>query len=92
MSVQVKIENLPFWVSEVDLKREFVSCWPILESKLAIDERTSRSLGFGYLTFSSAQDAKKALAFDGKKIDGQAIKVSLLNLQKSSNDMPVAMS
>jgi len=57
------------------LAQEFSSCGEVESAHVQMDRNTGRSRGFGYVHFTSADAVEKALAMDGKEIDGRPIRV-----------------
>lgn len=73
----VFVGQLAWEVDSETLEAEFEECGEITSAKVISDRISGRSRGFGYVEFASADMAKKALALDGKEIDGRAINVDL---------------
>ncbi|MBS3085267.1 RNA-binding protein [Candidatus Pacearchaeota archaeon] len=77
MSVKLYVGNLPFSVTNEELKKLFASYGEIEESTIISDKFSGRSKGFGFVTFSDNADGKKAVSeMNGKDIQGRQIKVS----------------
>ena len=77
MSKKIYVGNLPFSVTQDQLKELFSSFGDIEEVTLISDRATGRSKGFGFVTFTDDAAADKAIAdMNGKEIEGRAIKVS----------------
>lgn len=74
---QLKITNLPRWISEIHLKQFFNACGKIVHANVALDPQTLRPLGYGYLTFADAEGVERALEKDGALLDGSLINVQL---------------
>ena len=76
MSVKLYVGNLPFSVTNEELKKLFASYGEIEESTIISDKFSGRSKGFGFVTFSDNADGKKAVSeMNGKDIQGRQIKV-----------------
>ena len=74
---KVYVGNLPFSVSEEDLKELFSSYGEISEVSLITDKFSGRSKGFGFVTFANKEDAEKAISeMNEKDVQGRALKVS----------------
>ncbi len=73
---KVYVGNLPFSVGFEELKEIFSSYGEITEATVIVNHYTGRSKGFGFVTFSSPESAKKAITgMDGKEVKGRNLKV-----------------
>ncbi len=77
MSGKLYIGNLSYSAAHSDLEEAFSGYGQIEEIKVIEDRETGRSRGFAFITFSSPEDADKALEMDGQEIKGRAISVSI---------------
>lgn len=76
---KIFIGNLPFSMSGYSLKDLFVRCGKITEVEIVSESTTGRSKGFGYITFATESEAKKArLKMNGKDVEGQNIIVNMV--------------
>ena len=74
--MKIYVGNLPFSVDEEALKNLF-SDYPVEEVSLIKDKFSGRSKGFGFVTISDDEAAKKAVAeFNGKEVEGRELKVT----------------
>ena len=74
--MKLYIGNLPFSVDDAGFKKLFES-YEVEEATLIIDKFSGRSKGFGFVTISDDEAAKKAIEeFNGKDVDGRELKVS----------------
>lgn len=81
---EIYVGNLPFTVTEADLQKHFGEFGEIVNLKLIIDKFTGKSKGFGFIEYSSKEDAEKAVAAsDGKDFQGRSIRV---NISKPKDD------
>lgn len=62
------------------LAQEFAECGEVESAHVQMDRNTGRSRGFGYVHFTTAEAVEKALALNGKEIDGRPV-----NIDTSSN-------
>ncbi|KAI8870768.1 hypothetical protein GQ42DRAFT_114488, partial [Ramicandelaber brevisporus] len=70
------IKNLHATVSHTDLFAAFKAYGYIHTARINIDEATNKSKGTGVVTFSTPEDAAKALnAMNGKEIKGKTITI-----------------
>jgi RNA recognition motif-containing protein len=68
------VSNLPFTFVDDDLKKVFAG-FEVSSAYVAV-RRNGRSKGFGFVTFASTDQQKKALdTFDGKELDGRTLTV-----------------
>lgn len=77
------VGNFPYSVDEAQLRELFSPHGEIQEIALIMDRETGRSKGFAFITFASQQAAEKALALNGKEIDGRALKVNMAQEKES---------
>ncbi|NMB66622.1 RNA-binding protein [Candidatus Woesearchaeota archaeon] len=74
--MKLYVGNLPFGVSEEEFKNLF-SNYPTEEVVLIINKFSGRSKGFGFVTITDEEMAKKFISeFNGKDIQGRPLKVS----------------
>jgi RNA recognition motif-containing protein len=77
------IGNLSWGINEDALKRTFSEAGEVVSAKIIVDRETNRSKGFGFVEMTSAEGAKKAIElFNGKELDGRAIRVNIAQPQK----------
>ena len=77
MSTKLYVGNLPYSVTEDKLKELFASYGEIEEVVLIKDKFSGRSKGFGFVTLTDEEAAKKAIEeMNGKDIEGRELKVS----------------
>lgn len=75
--MKLYVGNLPFSVTEESLKKAFSEFGDIEEANLIVDKFSNRSKGFGFVTFSDDEAAKKAIAeMNEKDFEGRPLKVS----------------
>ncbi|HJZ23613.1 hypothetical protein A3H80_02810 [Candidatus Roizmanbacteria bacterium RIFCSPLOWO2_02_FULL_37_19] len=71
------VGGLPWSVTSESLKELFAQYGEIKEAIIINDRDTGKSKGFGFVTFTNANDAQKALEMSGKEIDGRSIVVNV---------------
>lgn len=78
MTKRLYVGNLPFSMSEEDLRQVFEKDGRQLSDvKLITDRQTGRSRGFGFVEFSDDAQAQSAIeALNGKEINGRALVVN----------------
>jgi RNA recognition motif-containing protein len=75
-STMLYCSNLPFSFEDKDLKGIFAG-YEVTSAYVAV-RRNGRSKGFGFVTFSTPEQQKKAKdAFDGKELDGRTLTVKI---------------
>lgn len=75
--MKVYVGNLAYSVDESKLKELFSSYGEISEVVVIKDRFSGRSKGFGFITFSDDEAAKKAIAeMNKKEIEGRAMTVN----------------
>ena len=62
MSVKLYVGNLPFSITNDELKKLFAPYGEIEESTIISDKFSGRSKGFGFVTLSDDKSAKKAVS------------------------------
>lgn len=82
MQNQLFIGNLAFSTTKEDLENAFSAYGSIVEVKIPTDRYTGRVRGFAFVTFENEQDAQKALALDGKELNGRPIRVNIAQEKK----------
>ena len=75
--MKLYVGNLPFSVTQEVLKETFAKFGDIEEATIISDKFSGRSKGFGFVTFSDDESAKKAIAeLNDKDFEGRPMKVS----------------
>jgi RNA recognition motif-containing protein len=68
--------NLPFALTEDELKMLFQNCGHVQSVKIIIDRDTGKSRGFGFVEMGSPDEADKAIeTFDQYGLSGRRIEV-----------------
>lgn len=74
--MKLYVGNLPFSIDDDGLKKLF-SAFGTEEVTLIRDKFSGRSKGFGFVTISDDEAAKKAISeMNGKDVEGRELKVS----------------
>jgi RNA recognition motif-containing protein len=74
--MKVYIGNLPFSFDDAKLKQLF-SNYEVEEATIIMNKFNGRSKGFGFVSISDDESAKRAIEeFNGKDIEGRELKVS----------------
>lgn len=70
------VGGLSWSITDETLREAFEPHGDIEEAKVILDRNTGRSRGFGFVTFESAEDAKKAMeAMDNAVLEERSIHV-----------------
>jgi RNA recognition motif-containing protein len=77
MSNKVYVGGLPWSTDNDALQGMFTSYGEVVEAKVITDRETGRSRGFGFVTFASEEEAKKACELNGTELEGRTIRVDL---------------
>jgi cold-inducible RNA-binding protein len=76
---EIFVGNVSFEVSEADLKDFFENYGEIEQCKLITDRATGKSRGFGFVKYTTAENAENAV----KEAHGQQLKGRALNVKLS---------
>ena len=72
------VGNLSFNTTENDLRDMFAAHGTVMEANLMMDRMSGRPRGFGFVTMSSDEEAKKAIeALNGASVDGRNLTVNV---------------
>jgi len=76
MGTRLYVGNLPYSVTELELRDLFASLGTITEAKIVTDRDTGRPRGFGFVEMSTEDEAKKAIEeLNGRDVQGRALAV-----------------
>jgi len=77
MSNKLFVGALAWATDQESLKNHFAPFGEVLEAQVILDRYSGRSRGFGFVTFETEEEAKKAVeALDGTELDGRTIHVN----------------
>jgi RNA recognition motif-containing protein len=78
MSTKLFVGNLSFNTTENTLQEAFAAHGNVVEANLMMDRMTGRSRGFAFVTYSTPEEAQKAIeAMNGAQLDGRALTVNI---------------
>lgn len=87
--MKVYVGNLPFTVDDAKLRELFSAYGEVTEATVIKDKFSGRSKGFGFITFSEDDAAKKAISeMNGKQFDGRALTVNEAKPMDPNNRPP----
>ncbi|XP_068654920.1 glycine-rich RNA-binding protein 3, mitochondrial-like isoform X2 [Aristolochia californica] len=76
-SSKVFIGGLSYGMDDMSLREAFAGFGEVIEAKIIMDRESGRSRGFGFVTFTSGEEASAAItAMDGKDLHGRTVKVN----------------
>lgn len=71
------VGNLPFSISEQDLRDPFSECGTVESVRIIMDRATGRSKGFAFVEMSTDEEAQKVISsFNGATMDGRQMRIS----------------
>lgn len=87
--LRLYVGSLHFNITEDMLRGIFEPFGKIIDIKIMRDHETQRSLGFGFISFAGAEDAKKALdQLNGFELAGRPMKVGHVTERANENGTP----
>jgi cold-inducible RNA-binding protein len=76
MGTRLYVGNLPYSVTELELRDLFSGMGTITEAKIVTDRDTGRPRGFGFVEMSTEDEARKAIEeLNGRDLQGRAMAV-----------------
>ncbi|KAK1352349.1 glycine-rich RNA-binding protein 10-like [Heracleum sosnowskyi] len=76
MSSKLFVGGLPYSIDDGSLREAFAQHGDVTEARVIIDHSTGRSRGFGFVSYTSSEDATSAKnAMDGQDLQGRTVKV-----------------
>jgi RNA recognition motif-containing protein len=83
MNSKLYVGNLPYGVSEEDLKKLFSEAGEVQSVKIVMDQYSGRPRGFGFVEMTSQAEAEKAISLlNGKTLTDRALIVNEARPQK----------
>ena len=77
MNSKLYVGNLSFNTTEADLRTAFEQFGSVTDVHVATDRETGRARGFGFVTFSTAEESKVATEkMNGVDLDGRTLTVN----------------
>jgi len=76
MGRRLFVGNLPYSITEVELKDFFAARWTVIEARVVTDRDSGRSRGFGFVELDSEEAAAEAISgMDGEELGGRRLAV-----------------
>lgn len=77
METKLYVGNLPYSVTEDDLRNLFSQAGTVTSADVIKDRETGRSKGFGFVEMGTQSEAEKAIAmFNGYSLNNRELKVN----------------
>lgn len=77
MGSKLFVGGLAWATNEGSLRKAFEAFGPVTEAKIILDRDTGQSRGFGFVSFETEDDARKAMdQMNGAVLDGRTIRVN----------------
>lgn len=84
--VKLYIGNLDYGTTDDRLRAHFEAYGTITDAFIPMEKGTDRPRGFGFVTFSTREEADKAMqSLDGSELDGRQIRISESKPREKSN-------
>nr|KYP56697.1 hypothetical protein KK1_002942 [Cajanus cajan] len=79
-SSKLFIGGVSYSTDEQSLREAFSKYGEVVDARIIMDRETGRSRGFGFITYTSVEEASSAIqALDGQDLHGRQIKVNYAN-------------
>ncbi len=76
MGTRLYVGNLPYSVTELDLRDLFSGLGTVTDAKIITDRETGRPRGFGFVEMSTDEEARKAIEeLNGRDVQGRQVAV-----------------
>lgn len=85
--MNIYVGNLPWGISEEELKKEFEAFGAVETVKIIADKYSGRSRGFGFVEMPTKEEGDAAIAgMNGKDVKGREIKVNEARPRRENNN------
>lgn len=75
-SSRLFVGGLSYGMDDMTLRESFTSFGEVIEARIIMDRETGRSRGFGFITFTSGEEASAAMSgMNGRELHGRTIRV-----------------
>lgn len=75
-SSRLFVGGLSYGVDDMTLREAFASFGEVMEARIIMDRETGRSRGFGFITFTSGEEASAAMSgMNGRELHGRTIRI-----------------
>jgi len=76
------VGNMPFSVTEDDIRAHFGDCGEVTQVRFATDRETGAFRGFGHVEFADAETCEKAVAMAGFPLNGRELRIDYAEARK----------
>ena len=77
MTTNIYVGNLPYTLTEEDLREAFERFGKVSSAKIVIDRETNRSKGFGFVEMPDRHEGEAAIkGMDGQPLNGRPLRVN----------------
>jgi len=76
MNPKLYVGNLPFDITENDLREMLSQHGPVNEISIIMDKETGRARGFAFVTMNTREGANAALSLNGKEWKGRPLTIN----------------
>ncbi len=76
------VGNMPFSVTEDDIRAHFGDCGEVTQVRFATDRETGAFRGFGHVEFADAETCEKAVALAGMPLNGRELRIDYAEARK----------
>ncbi|KAG8476935.1 hypothetical protein CXB51_030800 [Gossypium anomalum] len=85
-SSKLFVGGISFQTDDQSLREAFSKYGEVIDARIIMDRETGRSRGFGFVTYTSSEDASSALqALDGQVLHGRQVRVNYANERPPRN-------
>ncbi|KAJ1286806.1 hypothetical protein BS78_03G380300 [Paspalum vaginatum] len=86
MSTKLFVGGLSWGTNDQTLREAFSTFGEVTEARVITDRETGRSRGFGFVSFTSSDEAKSAVEqMDGQDLEGRSVRVNFANERPAVN-------
>lgn len=86
MSNKVFVGGISWNTTNEGLAEFFSQVGNVVEAKIIFDRIKNRSKGFGFVTFSTPEEAEKAVQeLNGKELDGRQLNIDIARPKEENN-------
>ncbi len=77
MSINIYVGNLPYRMTDDELRDAFTPYGDVISAKIIIDRETDRSKGFGFVEMSDRAEGERAIEeLNDKDLNGRPLRVN----------------